>query len=56
MVKPRFTDSHKFKRPYRSSVDTNIAATFEAILREQRKNAEEVEAKVQPMQRKKANG
>lgn len=30
MKTPKFTDTHRFKRAYRSSVDTDVTRTFDA--------------------------
>ena len=29
-MKPKFTDAHKFPRPYRRSIETDITRTWEA--------------------------
>lgn len=36
MKTPKFTDSHRYERPYRHSGDTDIKRTFSAAQRQQK--------------------
>lgn len=37
MKTPKFTDTHRFPRPYRSAVDTNITRTFDVARKQMSK-------------------
>lgn len=47
MKKPRYTDSHRYLRPYRRT--TNVAATFRRVREEQAKATAEVKEKVRAL-------
>ena len=50
-MKPKFTDSDRYKHGYRDSKHTDIRLTFKRIREEQKRIAEEAAVKVQPLKR-----
>lgn len=51
MRTPKFTDSARYRTPYKPSNKTDVAATFRRIRAEQERNQEEAKAKVAPLKR-----
>ena len=51
MRTPKYTDSHKYQNGYRRSAETNVARTFARVREEQKRIAEEADAKVAPLKR-----
>ena len=52
MSKPRFTDSHRFRRPYKPAIETDIRRTFEDARERLKENTQERAVKVRELRKK----